>query len=107
MKDFKDYNKIKLKISGKLYNLYVADSDEKRYKGLSGIPQIPGDCGMLFLHPKSVRDSYTMENTYFPLAIIFIDQNFNIVDQFNAQAFQKEKVRPKSNFKYVIEIPII
>ena len=45
-----------------------------------------------------------MENTHIPLRIIFINDNFNVVNEFNAKPYQKEEVNPEVDFMYVIEI---
>lgn len=104
MHNFDKYKKIQIIIGDRPYTLYVADDSEKRIKGLSKIPYIGKNEGMIFTYPEPVCHAYTMESTKFPLRIIFIDQDFNIVESFSAKAGQKEEVRPMSDFKYVIEI---
>jgi len=104
MHSFSDYKSIIVPIGGRNYILYVADDDDKRRKGLSKISHIGSNEGMLFTYPHPVLHSYTMRETRFPLRIIFIDQHFEIVDEFDAQAGQIEEVRPRSDFKFVIEI---
>jgi uncharacterized membrane protein (UPF0127 family) len=42
------YGKINAKINGKVYSLWVADSDEKRKRGLSGLDYLPENHGMIF-----------------------------------------------------------
>ena len=59
---------------------------------------------MLFKYDEPVCHAYTMEETQFPLRIMFFDADFNEVGAFNAKARQKEEVRPMSDFKYVIEV---
>ena len=104
MHSFSDYKSIIVPIGGRNYILYVADNDDKRRKGLSKISHIGSNEGMLFTYPHPVLHSYTMIETRFPLRIIFIDQHFEIVDEFDARAGQIEEVRPRSDFKFVIEI---
>lgn len=104
MHSFEDYKSIVVPIGGRNYILYVADDDDKRRRGLSKISRIGSNEGMIFTYPHPVLHSYTMRETRFPLRIIFIDQNFEIVDEFDAAAGQIEEVRPRSDFKYVIEI---
>ena len=104
MHSFSDYKSIIVPIGGRNYILYVADDDDKRRKGLSKISHIGSNEGMLFTYPHPVLHSYTMRETRFPLRIIFINQDFEIVDEFDGRAGQIEEVRPRSDFKYVIEI---
>jgi uncharacterized membrane protein (UPF0127 family) len=101
---FNNYKSINVPIGGRKYILYIANDNEKRRKGLSGIPFINKNEGMIFIYDESVYHSYTMADMKFPLHIIFFDENFQPIDSFNTKAHQKEEVRPRSDFKYVIEI---
>ena len=98
------YSKINAKINGKVYSLWVADSDEKRKRGLSGLDYLPENHGMIFIYDTPVRASFTMKDVYFPLTILFLDEDLGIVHQEFCQPGQKEKVTPKNDFLYVIEI---
>jgi uncharacterized membrane protein (UPF0127 family) len=63
---FKNYKSIKQKILGKNYKLFVADTPSKRSKGLSGIKNIPNNCGMIFVYGEEKPDrSFTMKNVFF------------------------------------------
>ena len=98
-------NKIKLPISGKTYHLYVADNDEVRNRGLSGLRSIPYNTGMIFVYPDSAPRSFTMRDTHFPLNIIFLDENYNVIEVRKGTPRQNEKITCKKPAKYVIEIP--
>ena len=98
------YSKINAKINGKVYSLWVADSDEKRKRGLSGLDYLPENHGMIFIYDTPVRTSFTMKDVYFPLTMLFLDEDFGIVHQSLCYPEQKEKVTPKNDFLYVIEI---
>lgn len=104
MHSFREYKALSVPIGGRNYTLYVADDDVKRRKGLANISFILPNEGMLFTYPQPVLHSFTMRETRFPLRIIFIDRDFQIVEEFDAQAHQKEEVKPRSDFQYVIEI---
>ena len=57
------YKKIKQKICGKKYNLYVADTPKKRHVGLSKMP-INKNEGMIFVYDEELPDrSFTMAKT--------------------------------------------
>ena len=101
---FKRYRKVKIPIKGKRYNLVVADTPEKKTIGLSRVRKLPKMCGMLFVYKTPVRHAFTMEKTSIPLTIIFLDEQMNIIDVFKCRPFEKKKVRPKSDYSYVIEI---
>ena len=106
MNRFNQYETVQIPINKKVYTLYVADDNEKRIKGLSKIPYLPKRMGMLFTYPAPVCHAFTMENTKIPLQIIFINESFEIIESVRAEAGQKEEVRPRSDFLYVIEIPV-
>lgn len=66
-------------INDKKINVEIADTQEKRTKGLGGRDNLATDSGMLFIFPKEDRYSFWMKGTKFPLDIIWIKGN-NIVD---------------------------
>ena len=101
---FKSYRKVKVPIKGKRYKLVVADTPEKKRIGLSKVKKLPVGNGMLFVYKTPVNHAFTMEKTCIPLTIIFLDDQMNIIDVFKCRPFQKRKVRPKSDYSYVIEI---
>jgi len=103
-KMFKRYRKVKVPIKGKGYNLVVADTPEKKRIGLSRVNKLPSRCGMLFVYRTPVNHSFTMEKTSIPLTIIFLNSDMEILEVFKCRPFEKRKVRPKSDYSYVIEI---
>ena len=101
---FKRYKKVKMTIKGSRYNLVVADTPEKKRIGLSRVTRLPSRCGMLFVYNTPVNHAFTMEKTSIPLTIIFLDDKMNILEVFKCRPYQKKKVRPESDYSYVIEI---
>ena len=101
---FKRYKKVKILIKGKRYSLVVADTPKKKKIGLSRVTRLPSRCGMLFVYNTPVNHAYTMEKTSIPLTIIFLDRNMEILEVFKCRPFEKKKVKPKSDYSYVIEI---
>jgi len=101
---FKRYRKIKVTIKGIRYNLVVADTPKKKKIGLSHVKKLPNKCGMLFTYASPVNHAFTMQKTSIPLTIIFLDNQMNIIEAFKCRPFEKRKVRPKSEYSYVIEI---
>ena len=101
---FKNYKKVKIPIRGKKYSLVIADTPKKKKIGLSQVRKLPNRCGMLFVYNTPVNNAFTMEKTSIPLTIIFLDSRMNILEVFKCRPFEKKKVRPKSDYSYVIEI---
>lgn len=74
-----DYKKIKINIKNKTYTLFIADTEDKRRKGLSNIASIKNDEGMLFIFEQPDYYSFWMKDMKFPLDFIFLNDN-KIVD---------------------------
>ena len=105
MHEFKNYSKIKAIINGKKYSLWVADDYQKMKKGLSGIDHLPSQSGMIFIYSNPVNNTFTMKKTKIPLEIIFLDSKFKVVDHHSCKPFQKDPVKSKKSYMFVIEIP--
>jgi uncharacterized membrane protein (UPF0127 family) len=102
---------LEIKIAGKTINATVADTEEKRKKGLSGISALSEDEGMIFVFPESGYYSFWMKDMLFPIDIIWIDENKEVVyikknalpesfpDSFSSLDAEDEKTA-----KYVLEV---
>jgi uncharacterized membrane protein (UPF0127 family) len=101
---FEDYHKIEVKINDLVYELYVADTVKKRKKGLSQIRQLDQNKGMIFIFESLCKKPFTMKNTFIPLNIIFLDQNYQVVDQHFCKPHHKLPIVSAKKYKYVIEI---
>lgn len=104
---FKIYKKYKVRpvtIKGKKYKLWIANTPEKRRKGLSLIKQLPSGWGMFFYFDNDVDNGFTMEKTSVPLTIIFLDKDYKIIKSFKCKPRQKGLIYPGKKYRYVIEI---
>ena len=74
---FKSYPQAKVLINSQELSVVVAKSDEAQKVGLSGTPDDlwPKNLGMLFFYSSAGIRSFWMPDTYFPLDIIYIDQD--------------------------------
>ena len=95
-----------IKVNDVIINIELADTQEKRSRGLSGRVTLPESNGMLFLFGKSGFYSFWMKDMQFPLDIIWIDKNYRIADITKnippdsfPQAFQ-----PREPVQYVLEV---
>jgi len=59
--------------------VYLADTEEKRIKGLGGLASIPRGYGMFFVFDAPDYQSIWMKDTLFSIDIIWIDENSKIV----------------------------
>lgn len=89
-----DYSKVQVNIKGKAYTLYLADTAEKRIKGLSNVVSLKKNEGMLFLFDKPDYYSFWMKNMHFPIDLIFVKDK-TTVDIF-------ANIRPESYSKSFI-----
>lgn len=61
-----------VQINGSKLNVEIADTQEKRAKGLSGRESLASDSGMLFVFPESSKHSFWMKGLSFPLDFVWI-----------------------------------
>ena len=57
----------------------MADTEEKRTKGLGGLASIPRDYGMFFVFDSPNYLNIWMKDMLFPIDILWIDEYFEIV----------------------------
>lgn len=61
--------------------------------------------GMLFIFPKTMSISMWMKNTFIPLDIIFLDENFKVIKVHrNAIPHDTSSLIKSDNTKYVMEL---
>jgi len=63
-------------IRGKKYNIKVAESYNDKTVGLSDRAEIGMNEGMMFPNVNVI----TMENTVFPLKLVYLDKDYNVID---------------------------
>lgn len=92
------------------FNVEIADEPAEREKGLMFRKNLDEDSGMFFIFDDAKILNFWMKNTYIPLDIIFIDENFKIINiAENAEpCIEKDVVCPGYSSqlpaKYVLEI---
>ena len=96
-------------IGHEVYSLEAAKSSEARAKGLSGRDQLDNNSGMLFIFDSYDYHSFWMKDTHFTLEIIWLDENFTVVDKKvmvveNDPANPVASYTPQSPASYAIEI---
>lgn len=106
VKDSITVNKNFIKIGGKEVAVEIVDNDEKRRLGLSGRKSLGKNEGMLFIFSLPARHSFWMKDMNFPLDIIWINENNqilavskNIVPETYPASFS-----PSEPVKYVLEV---
>ena len=71
-----------IKLGNQEYNIFIAKSEEQKQKGLQHFKSLPKDEGMLFVINESnpVETFFHMHNVPFPLDMIFMDDEFKVLD---------------------------
>jgi len=88
-------------------NVEIADDDEERAQGLMFREFLDEKNGMFFVFDDDDFYSFWMKNTLIPLDMIFISENFEIVDIIYAEPCktdQCESYKPAKPAKYVLEV---
>ena len=110
LRELENWEKNIIKISNSsdilhTFEVYIADSNSKRKKGLMYIENLPNNHGMLFKFNSPRIASMWMKNTYISLDLLFIDKNQTIVKiHNNAEPFNLKSISSKLKLKWVLEI---
>lgn len=92
-----------IKIGGNEYDIYIAKTEEQKSKGLQNFTSLPKDEGMLFVINESnpIDTFFHMHNVPFPLDLIFMDEDFKVLDVKRGEP-EQDKIEGKAS--YVLEI---
>ncbi|MBM3228574.1 DUF192 domain-containing protein [Candidatus Pacearchaeota archaeon] len=90
------------------FEIEIADTSEKRISGLSNREFLEENKGMLFVFPEESVPGFWMKDMKFPLDIIWINRNLEIIGIDKNQIPCEENdciiLYPPSNILYVLEI---
>ena len=87
------------------FEVYIADSNSKRKKGLMYVKSLPRNYGMLFKFDSPRIASIWMKNTYISLDLLFIDKNQTIIKIHNdAKPLNLKSISSKLKVKWVLEV---
>lgn len=103
---FLTMERIVIELGGDNFSVEVADTNETRQCGLSYRESLREGAGMLFVFENSDFHGIWMREMLFPIDIIWLDENFSIVDlKIGASPdFYPEIFTPKSPARFVIEV---
>lgn len=92
-----------IKLAGQEYDVYIAKSEEQKKQGLQNFKSLPSDEGMLFVinEENPVETFFHMHNVPFPLDLIFMDDEFKVLD---VKRGNPEDDRIEGKASYVLEI---
>ena len=92
-----------IKIAGTEYDIFIAKSEEQKQKGLQFFKSLPKDEGMLFVinEENPVETFFHMHNVPFPLDLVFMDDEFNVLDVKRGEP-EDDKIEGMAS--YVLEV---
>ncbi len=93
-----------LRVGNTSVTVVVADSDERRYRGLSNVEQMEENKGMLFVYDEAVRHPFVMRDMKFDLDFVFI-RDGKVVDMAkNVAREYKGEVRGATEYDTILEV---
>lgn len=92
-----------IKLGGQEYDIFIAKSEEQKKQGLQNFKSLPSDEGMLFVinEENPIDTFFHMHNVPFPLDLIFMDDEFKVLDVKRGEP-EDDKIEGKAS--YVLEI---
>ena len=87
--------------------LEVVKTGKDKERGLMYRDYLPQDHGMLFVFENKAKHEFWMKNTFISLDIIWINEDFEIVDIISAEpctSIECEIYKPREEALYVIEV---
>lgn len=87
------------------FDIYIAETDEQRQRGLMYVRDLPETTGMLFTYPTSQILSIWMKNTFIPLDIIFVKSDGTVSSiYYDAEPQSLRSMRALEPVQYVLEL---
>lgn len=88
------------------FEVSIADSEEERSQGLSGVPRLPSQTGKLFIFENPGMYGFWMKDMNFTLDIVWIDESLTIVGIAHGATPESypEVFFPPKAVTYVLEI---
>ena len=92
-----------IKIGDQKYDILIAKSEEEKSRGLQHFSKLPKSEGMLFVINESnpIETFFHMHNVPFPLDMIFMDDEFKVLD---VKRGNPEDDRIEGKASYVLEV---
>lgn len=105
MLEAKKLNIGNIKLGGQSYDIFIAKSEEQKSRGLQNFKSLPKNEGMLFVINESnpVETFFHMHNVPFPLDMIFMDDEFKVLDVKRGNP-EDDKIEGKAS--YVLEVNV-
>lgn len=96
-----------VEIGGQTVRVDIADTPQKREKGLGGRASLLPDEGMLFVFPADGKYAFWMKDMQFPIDILWLSASSTIVDiaESISPSVYPASFLPHALARYVLELP--
>lgn len=86
-------------------DIYIAENDEQRQRGLMFVKELPDTTGMLFIYEFDHRISMWMKNTFIPLDIVFVKADgFVSSVAYSTEPQSLKSIASLEPVRYVLEL---
>ncbi len=87
------------------FNIWVADDEPRRNRGLMFVKHLNGGDGMLFIYPEPRMIAMWMKNTLIPLDMLFVDSRGKVTHVVaNTKPHSLDTVESKGDVMGVVEL---
>lgn len=86
------------------FEVEIADTPERRARGLMFRTDLPENRGMLFVFEQTGRVSFWMQNTPLPLDLVFIGEDGVVIETFKGEPFSTASIGPNEASRFVLEL---
>lgn len=86
------------------FEVEIADTSERRARGLMFRTDLPEDRGMLFVFEETRPVGFWMKNTPLPLDLVFIDEQGVVIDVLPGEPFSTASISPDAPSRFVLEL---
>ncbi len=82
----------------------IASTEQERQAGFQNVTELEEEQGMLFVFDKPGYYPFWMDQTHVPLALIFLDGNYEIVDIEYGIPYSRKNICGSKPYQYVLEV---
>ena len=96
-----------VKLGSGVFKVKLAKTESERYKGLSGVTELPPNGGLLMVFDTETRVSITMRDMHMPIDVIWLDDQKKVIQIEHSlphEGGESTVVVPRDFAKYVLEL---
>lgn len=87
------------------FDIYVAENDAQRSRGLMFVRDLPETTGMLFIYNSDMKLSMWMKNTFIPLDILFVRADGTVSSiAYDTEPQSLRPIAALEDVRYVLEV---